>query len=102
VCRRILGPVYGNEKENWRIVTDTEIYVIVKKTYHNRDNKVTKIMLVWACTENVMETEFSNKVLYMNLETTSLRGRARNRWKHEVRENGRLLGGEGWQEKIYN
>jgi hypothetical protein len=25
------GPVYGNEKENWRILTDKEIYVIVKK-----------------------------------------------------------------------
>jgi hypothetical protein len=31
VHRRILGPVYGNEKENWRILTNKEIYVIVKK-----------------------------------------------------------------------
>jgi hypothetical protein len=31
VCRRILGPVYGNEKESWRILTDKEIYAIVKK-----------------------------------------------------------------------
>jgi len=38
--RRILGPVYDNEKENWRILTDKEIYAIVKKTYYNRDNKV--------------------------------------------------------------
>jgi hypothetical protein len=30
VYRRILGPVYGNEKENWRIWTNKEIYVIVK------------------------------------------------------------------------
>jgi hypothetical protein len=37
---RILGPVYGNEKENWRILTNKEIYAIVKKTYYNRDNKV--------------------------------------------------------------
>jgi hypothetical protein len=29
VCRRILGPVYGNGKENWRILTDKEIYVMV-------------------------------------------------------------------------
>jgi hypothetical protein len=34
VYRRILGPVYDNEKENWRIA-------IGKKTYHNRDNKTT-------------------------------------------------------------
>jgi hypothetical protein len=31
VHRRILGPVYGNEKENWRILTNKEIYAIVKK-----------------------------------------------------------------------
>ena len=29
--RRILGPVYGNEKENWRILTNKEIYARVKK-----------------------------------------------------------------------
>jgi len=31
VCRRILGPVYKNEKENWRILTSKEIYAGVKK-----------------------------------------------------------------------
>ena len=31
VYRRILGPVYDNEKENWRILTNTEIYAMVKK-----------------------------------------------------------------------
>jgi hypothetical protein len=30
VYRRILGPVYDNEKENWRILTNKEIYVIHK------------------------------------------------------------------------
>jgi len=30
-CRRILGPVYENEKENWRILTNKEIYARVKK-----------------------------------------------------------------------
>jgi hypothetical protein len=29
--RRILGQVYDNEKENWRILTDKEIYAIFKK-----------------------------------------------------------------------
>jgi hypothetical protein len=38
----------------------------------------------------------------MNLETTRLRGRPRNRWQNEVREHGRLVGGEEWQEKVYN
>jgi len=31
VCRRILGPIYDSEKENWRILTNKEIYVVVTK-----------------------------------------------------------------------
>jgi len=31
VYRRILGPVCDNEKENWRILTNKEIYAVVKK-----------------------------------------------------------------------
>jgi hypothetical protein len=42
------------------------------------------------------------RVFYMNLETTRLRGRPRNRWQNEVREDGRIVGGEEWQEKVYN
>jgi hypothetical protein len=41
VYRRILGPVHENEKENWRILTNKEVYVIAKKTHYNRENKVT-------------------------------------------------------------
>ena len=33
VYRRILGPVYDNEKEKWRILTNKEIYESVKKLY---------------------------------------------------------------------
>jgi hypothetical protein len=29
--RRISGPVYENKKENWRILTNKEIYANVKK-----------------------------------------------------------------------
>jgi len=31
VYKRILGPVYDNEIENWRILTNKEIYANVKK-----------------------------------------------------------------------
>jgi hypothetical protein len=31
VYRRILGPVYDNEKQNWRILTNKEMYAIFKK-----------------------------------------------------------------------
>ena len=36
------------------------------------------------------------------LETTRLRGRPRNRWQDKVREDGRRVGGERWQEKVHN
>jgi hypothetical protein len=42
------------------------------------------------------------RLLYMNFETMRLRGRPRNRWPDEVREDGRVMDGEGWQEKEYN
>jgi hypothetical protein len=41
-------------------------------------------------------------ILYMNLGTTRLRGRPRKRWQDEVREDGRIVGGEGWQEMVHN
>ena len=36
------------------------------------------------------------------METTRLRGRPRNRWQGEVREDERIIGGEVWQEKVRN
>jgi hypothetical protein len=38
----------------------------------------------------------------MNLETTGWWSRPRNRWKNEVRKDGRLVGGKGWKERVYN
>jgi len=40
--------------------------------------------------------------LYMNLGTRRLRGRLRNRWQDGVREDGRTVGGERWQENVHN
>jgi hypothetical protein len=39
VYRRILGPVYDNEKENWRILNNKEIYALAKQP--TTDNKAT-------------------------------------------------------------
>jgi len=36
VSRRILGPVYDNEKENWRILTNKEIHAVVKTPLKQR------------------------------------------------------------------
>jgi hypothetical protein len=48
------------------------------------------------------EDRIPKRVLYMNLETTIPRGRPRNRWQDEVREDGKMVGGEVWQEKVYD
>jgi hypothetical protein len=48
------------------------------------------------------ENRIPKRVLYMNLGTTRLRGRPRNRWQYEMREVGRIVGGEVWQEKVRN
>jgi hypothetical protein len=59
--------------------------------------------LVWTCKEKRREeNRFPKRVLYLNLETTRPRGRPRNRWQDDVREDGRIVGGEEWQEKVYN
>jgi hypothetical protein len=38
----------------------------------------------------------------MNLGTTRMKGRPRNRWQDEVREDRQIVGGEEWQEKVHN
>jgi hypothetical protein len=42
------------------------------------------------------ENRIPKRVLYMNLETTRLRGRPRNGQQDDVRDDGRIIGGEGW------
>jgi hypothetical protein len=51
-------------------------------------------MLVWACTEKEYN-RITKRVLHMNMETTRLKGRPRNRWQNKVRKDGRIVGGEG-------
>jgi len=52
--------------------------------------------------QRMEENRIPKRVLYMNLGTIRLRGRPRNRWQDEVREDGRLVGGEVWQGKERN
>ena len=47
------------------------------------------------------ENRIPNRVLYMNLGTTRLRGRPRNRRQDGVRKDVRMVGGERWQEKVH-
>jgi hypothetical protein len=41
----------------------------------------------------MVENRIPKRVLYMILGTTRFRGRPRNRWQDEVREDGRIVGG---------
>ena len=50
--------------------------------------------------QRMEENRIPKMVLYMNLGTTRLRGRSRNRWQDEVTEDG-TTAGEGWQEKLH-
>ena len=94
MCRRILGPVYDNKKESWRILTNKEIYPMVKKP--TITEKIRLNRLRWfGPVQRMEENRIPKKVLYMNVEATRLRGRPRNRWQDEVREDGRLVGGNG-------
>ena len=47
-------------------------------------------------------TESPPESLIMNLETTRLRGRPRNRWQEEERKDGGLDGGIGCRERVHN
>ena len=96
VYRRILGPVYDNEKENWRILTNKEIYANVKKPAIIEAIRLNRLHWL-GHVQRMEENRIPKRVLYMNLGTTRLRGRPRNRWQDEVREDGRTVGGEGWQ-----
>jgi len=101
VYRRILGPVYDNEKENWRILTNKEIYAGVKKPTITETISLNRLR--WFGHVQRMEgNRIHKRVSYMNLGTTRLRGRPRNRWQDEVIGDGRIVGGEVWEEILYN
>jgi hypothetical protein len=101
VYRRILGPVHHNKKENWRILNNKEIYAILKKPTIPETIRLHRLRW-FGHVQRMEENRIPKRLLYMNLETKRLRGRPRNRWQDEVREDERILGGEEWQEKVYN
>jgi len=98
VYRRILGPVYDNIKENWRILTNKEIHARVKKP--TIIEPISLNSLRWfGHVQRMEENRIPKRVLYMNLWTTRFRGRPKNRWQDEVREDRWIVGGGGWREK---
>ena len=94
VYRRILGPVHDNEKENWRILNNKEIYAMAKKPTIIETVRLNRL-LWFGHVQRMEENRIPKRVLCMNLGTTRLRGRPRNRWQDEVRQEGRIVGAEG-------
>jgi hypothetical protein len=83
--RRILGPKYDNEEQNWRILTYKEIYATVKKP--TITETISLHRLHWfGHVERMEENRIPKRVLYMNLESRRPRGRPSNIWKDEVRD----------------
>jgi len=89
------------KKENWMILTNKEMYVIVKKPIIIETIRLNRLRW-FGHVQRMGGNRIPKRVLYMNLGTARLRGRPRSRWKNEVREDGRIVGGEGWQEKLHN
>jgi hypothetical protein len=87
--------------ENWTMLTHKEIYGMVKKPTVTAAIRLKR--LCWfGHVQRMEDNRIAKKVLYMNLEATRLRGRPRNRWQDEVRDDGTLVGGKGWKERVYN
>ena len=101
MSRRILGPVYDNEKENWRILTNKESHASVKKPTIIETIRLNRLRW-FGHVQRMEESRVPKRVLYMNLGTTRLRSRPRNRWQVGVREDGRIIVAEGWREKVHN
>ena len=89
------------KKEKWRILTNNEIYAMVKKPTIIETVRLNR--LCWfGHVQRTEENIISKKIFDMNLEATRLRGRPRNRWKDEVREDGRIVCGKVWKVRVYN
>jgi hypothetical protein len=71
--RRIPDPVLDNKKENWRILTDKEMYVIVQKSTITETIRLHR--LFWfELVQRMEENRLPQRVLFMYLETRQ-RGR---------------------------
>jgi hypothetical protein len=82
-------------------LTNEEIYATVKKPIITDTIRLHRLRW-FGHVQRMEENRIPRTVLYMNLEITRLRGRPRNRWPDEVREDGRIVDGEERQEKVYN
>jgi len=67
---------------------------VVGKTYYNRERVRLNRLRWFGHVQRVEGNGIPKRVLYMKLGTTILRGRPRDRWQDEVREDGIIVDGE--------
>ena len=101
VYRRILGPVYGNEKENWRTLYSKEVYAVVKKPTITETIGLNR--LCWfGHVQRMGENRIPKSVLYMIWEQHDWEVDQEIDGKMEWGSSGRIVGWEGQQEKVHN
>jgi hypothetical protein len=74
---------------------------MVKKPTTTKTIRLSRLHL-FGHVQRMEENRISKTVLYTNLETTRLRDRPRSKWKDEVREDGRIVGGKVWKERVHS
>jgi hypothetical protein len=57
--------------------------------------------LVWACTGNGRKYDSQKSIIY-EFGNNKIERQTKKKWQDEVREDGRIVAGEGWQEKVHN
>ena len=67
---------YDREKENWRILTNKELYASVKKPTITQTIRLNRLRW-FGHVQRMEENRIPKRVLNMNLGTTRLRGRPR-------------------------
>jgi hypothetical protein len=85
---------------DWRILTYKEIYAIVKNPIITETIRLHRLRW-FGHVQRMEENRIRKIVFFMNFESASPKGRPRNIWQDEVREDGRIVCGEEWQEKVY-
>ena len=73
-----------------RILNNKDIYASVKKPTIIETMGLNRLRW-FGHVQRMEENRIPERVLYVNLVVTRLRGRPRNRWQDEVREDGKQL-----------
>ena len=83
------------------ISTNKEIYATVTKPTIIETIRLNRLQW-FGDVQRMEENRIPKRVLYTNFGRTRLRSRPRTRWQDGVRVDRKIVGGEGFQEKVHN